>query len=170
MVVNLGEVRKTDEEVAATTEALQAAFVLSTDMGPLGDQLAPSEEQLAAFLQLTELIKEYLALPLDPRHTKLLENTVRCLVNLPTPCTTHFQPELTLEKLLQFFCFQMNRGEEQCVLPLSLTILHTHSLSFCLFLSLSLTVYQSVSLSPSLPESRCASIVHFLSQPSLPWM
>lgn len=101
-----------DEQLAASTEALQAIFVLSTDMGPLGDQLKPSEEQLAAFFELTELIKEYLLLPLDERHTKILENTIRCLVNLPTPCTTNFQPELTLEKLLQFFCFQMNRGEE----------------------------------------------------------
>jgi len=96
---------------SAVAEALQAIFVLSTDMGPLGEQVQPSEQQLAAFHELTELIKGYLECPLDEAHIKLLQNTIRCLVNLPTPCTVSFQPELTLEKLLAFFCHQMNRDD-----------------------------------------------------------
>jgi len=89
-------------------EAMKCIFKLSMPLGPLnetapvkGKGREPSEKEVEYFTRMVPMLQKILFLPISEKQYQPLKDAcVNCLINVPSVCTTMFDPEKTLQSLI----------------------------------------------------------------------
>mmetsp|Transcript_20868 Transcript_20868/g.28785 ORF Transcript_20868/g.28785 Transcript_20868/m.28785 type:complete len:501 (+) Transcript_20868:64-1566(+) len=89
-------------------ECLKVIFSVSIPLGPLEGPTLPTEEQYQGFKQMIKAFQILLFLPKEPRYRRLKSAAVSALINVPARCTDLFEPERTLDALIDVLHFQVD--------------------------------------------------------------
>jgi len=89
-------------------ECLKVIFSISIPLGPLEGPKEPREDQYLAFKQMIKTFQSVLFLPKEPRYRRFKASTTQALINVPARCTELFDPEKTLEALIEVLYFQVD--------------------------------------------------------------
>eukprot|EP01103_Thecamoeba_quadrilineata_P016370 TRINITY_DN5453_c0_g1_i1.p1 TRINITY_DN5453_c0_g1~~TRINITY_DN5453_c0_g1_i1.p1 ORF type:complete len:436 (-),score=88.53 TRINITY_DN5453_c0_g1_i1:69-1376(-) len=118
--------------ISYAIEALKCIFKLSMHLGPLNDTSPikgkgkePTPEEIEHFTRMIGPLQKILDAPSSElRLRPLKDSCVNVLINVPGPCTKLFQPEQTLQSLIQILKYQTEEttNPAQALTPILLVL------------------------------------------------